>query len=719
MSTPFYIEKIEIEQFKKIQNLTFDLKKEPAIFFGGIGSGKTSICEFILFALYGEEAVFLPMRDSENFSGRLWILRGKEHLCLERSLIAGLETLSFTDENQNPVPFEASPGFTLTGMDREGFDLVAYFEQGHYGKPFSRPDRRFIRQISRTRQETDELYRDFDVLENDLHAFCNEEKTGKLDLIAANKEALTEKLRQKPLLEEEIRVSEEHLADISAKLEENDKRVVILKADLAAFTDDRKLFENKENALEMKNEILAKEKKLRILNFELSGKIGKLSQNELEEMKNLYNALSLSITELAEARNRLTMAEENLSYHQTLFTGKDNLADYEDASKKIKKNKNLHIGFQSFGILFIALGGICGFLLHYYELGWPIALAAMLSLALVGISFFCLSTIFSSAIRKIISEFERANLGDFEHAYGLLEAHAKSEEIYHEQATLARRDCEKKIAASEAAEDAIFKRISALGYTEDDGEILAICDEIIEANEGYFDLEAEIEAEKAEYERLIRANVEKDSSDLSSEFVALQKELDFLLRQNESLMRKRALLQKKLEELRAALPDEAQLQKEISVLSQTEKEMRNQFRALQIDFSLVESRKNEFEKGLKALLAERINEKLSFRLSEEERYLFDDEFELCYCGNGSVLRLANFGGGIAELGFLAFRLSLAELIWENPTTMIFDDPFAFFDAETAKSLSQVLQASSQQLIIATSSMKSVELLQDKAVLFTL
>ena len=50
------IEKIEIEQFKKIRNLTVSPEKGANIFFGSFRSGKTSLCEFIQFALYGADS---------------------------------------------------------------------------------------------------------------------------------------------------------------------------------------------------------------------------------------------------------------------------------------------------------------------------------------------------------------------------------------------------------------------------------------------------------------------------------------------------------------------------------------------------------------------------------------------------------------------------------------------------------------------------------------
>lgn len=719
MSVPFCIEKIEIRKFKKIENASFDLTPDANVFYGGLASGKTSVAEFLVFLFYGADAVFLPMRRSEDFDGTVTLICRGERYTLTRSLVGGRETVSFTGPSGEPVSCETTPGEYLTGMDKDTFDLAVFFEPGRSGAHLKGAGRSILERIAGTRPETGRLYSESTALEKELKQLCNEEKSGSLDRVKEKKDGLLRLIEQKPALEKELAECRETISRIETKIDENDKRVVILKADLAGFTDDQKLLENKENAQALKRDIQLKEKKLKLLNFDLNGKIGKLSRPQLEELKEQYNVLSLSISELSEARSHQTVAEEHLSYHRSLFSDAPAEDRFDEARKDLRINRTSAGVMRVIGIVMIAVGVLAGVLLAVFGQGFALALSAAVSLALVGVACFFLSRIFRASIRRILSEFSKDSIGDFEREFELLKAHAKVEEIYSDLARSARRECEEKAAQTAESENAISRSLATLGYTEEDGEILAICDDIIEANETYFDLEDDIETEKKEYDELLRADVSRDNTELSAEFVSLEKELDFLSRQNESLVRRRAALEKQGENILGLLRDEKETAAEIEALSREEEELQKRYRSLQIDRTLTESRKAEFEKALKVLLESRVNEKLAFRLAEGERYVLDENFELCYSENDRVLPFSGTGSGIEELGYLALRLSVAELLTGESDLFIFDDPFAFLDSQTAKDLAASLTRLHGQSLVTTSSEEVVHVLDGAARIFPL
>ena len=719
MNEPFIIEALFIKKFKKLTDRTFDLTKETNVFFGGIACGKTSVAEFVVFLLYGADSVFLPMRDSEDFSGSMRVKKGEKTYLLTRELTSGKETVSLTDENQNEAETDLTPGEFLTGLDRDSFDLLAFFEPGRSSGPLAGDGISLPKRLAALKPETEKLYRENESLEKQLQALRNEKKNGQLDLTEEKKAGYQNLLDQKPELEKQKKECEETIRKIESKLDENEKRIVILKADLAGFADDRIILENRENAQEMKKELAEKEKKLKLLNFELTGKIGKLSPAELNQLKDRYNTLSLAITELADARNRMTQTEENLSYHKSLFSGNEPLESYREAKKEIGQKLFLKRLLLVVGVVMLFSAAAAGVLLSVYGQGLALALTSAGSLTLVGVACYFLSTVFSSSVKKILAEYEKEDLPSFLHTCALMEAHKTCEELYRDEAKRAGEICEEKAVRAQQAENAISRTISALGYTEEDGEVLAICDEIIEANEEYFDLESEIKSGKEQYEALLRKNVDRETAEFSEGFVAMQKELDFLNRQNESLTRQRSALFEQIEKIRSLLPDEAAIQKEIALLSEKEEELQKRFRSLQIDRTLTATRIAEFEKALRLMLEKKINERLAFRLKGDDQYLFDDHFELCYSENGNLLHFSASAGGLGELGYLALRLSLADLLQPQNGLFIFDDPFALLDASTAADLSRAMLGLRGQTLITTSSNRVLETMGENARVFRL
>ena len=77
------------------------------------------------------------------------------------------------------------------------------------------------------------------------------------------------------------------------------------------------------------------------------------------------------------------------------------------------------------------------------------------------------------------------------------------------------------------------------------------------------------------------------------------------------------------------------------------------------------------------------------------------------------------GGMITEMGLLAFRLSLAELLGKNHLPMIFDDSFAMLSPDATLSLYEVLKETCSQFFIATSSAPLLESVKEGAAVFVL
>ena len=397
------IEKIEIEQFKKIRDLVVVPDNKGNLLFGTYRSGKTSLCEFIQFAMYGADSVSLARGNAEDAKGRIYFNSDQGPFVICRSVIGGNESVLFyTTDPSSPVETSLTPGEYLTELDQDSFDLVNYFRQTKFETPVVKPKFSLLNKIAALSPDTVHLYRDIFVQDKKRRLYRNEEKSGSLDLLLEKEAQLQQALKEHTDWKKEVQNCLTVLDEISEKIDENDRRCVLLKADMAGFEDDLRLSQNKENAEELRKRILAKEKKLHILSYEVTNKIGKLTEDELVAMKNDYNRLSLSITGLNEAHTALADAEENLTYHEGIFTGINSLEKLEHQNRKIHKNKVLRLLLCIFGILTIGGAACVALLLNHLNFDMITCIAAALAVTLCGVACLFSSTLFTSRIKQIL-----------------------------------------------------------------------------------------------------------------------------------------------------------------------------------------------------------------------------------------------------------------------------------------------------------------------------
>lgn len=713
----FLITKIEIQAFKKIRDLVVEPREGLNLFLGSFRCGKTSVCEFVQFMLYGAEAVSLARGGAEEATGKLSVLaEGKEFL-IQRSVIGGKESVSFLSlDSGKAVSTELTPGEFLTGLDRETFDQIHYFRQAQYDLPKVKPNFSILNRIASLSPDTENVYRDALSLEKKKRLYCNEEKSGTLDLLLAEEARIKKEIEELPEWEKKIAEDTASLSEINEKIDENDRRCVLIKADMAAFTDDLKLSRNKENAEELHREILAKEKELRIANYDVTNKIGKLTEEELNLLREDYNRLSLSVTRLNEARLALSSAEDNLHYHEKLFEGEATLSHLEEEMHRIKTKKLSRLLLRIFGILLFG-GAVALFtVLNFMEFDLLISLCSAGAMVLGGVAACALSTLFTSSIKAIARSNGSEDAAEFFALYEKVLAHSKTTDVYREKIHSAEIKCNQRSAEKDEAQAVIAEKVGKMGYGQIPGDVLAICDEIIEANDTVYDLEHEIFELKERYRKMLSEDVEKETLTVSTEFLNLQKELSFLSVQNESLYKKRALLSESIlqaKEKTAKSPEE--YERELSALCARLTKEKEDYAVLDLNETLSRARKEKFESDLKAALTLKINQMLGFFLGEGESLLFDEEFELCFCDQKSVLALGSAGGGgLLQMGVLAFRIALSQMLGSNSLPMIFDDSFSILSASDAARFCSNLSEICSQYFVATSSEELSVLCRDSA-----
>lgn len=716
------IEKIEITQFKKIRNLVVAPDDKGNLLFGTYRSGKTSLCEFIQFALYGADSVSLARGNAEDAEGRIFLNSEQGPFVVERSVIGGKEScLFYTDSPDSPVESALTPGEYLTELDQDSFLQVNYFRQTKYEAPAVRPKFSLLNKIAAFSDDTKNLYKDIFVQDKKRRLYRNEEKNGSLDLLLEKEAKLKQELEEHAEWEQEARNCIAVLSEINDKIDENDRRCVLLKADMAGFEDDLRLSQNKENAGDLHKKILAKEKKLHIASYEVANKFGKLSESELDGMKDDYNRLSLAITALNEAHTALTDAEENLVYHEGIFTGINALDELDANRKKIGKEKSCRLALCIFGIMMIAGAACVALLLNHLKFNVLTCSASAAAVALCGIACLFISTLFSSRIKGILEIYDAEDLSAFYEFYEKVEAHAKTTEVYRAEVESAKEDCQKKTLKKNGIYARLAAKAVALGFREESGDLLAFCEEVIEANDALFDLQSELKEDKALYLKMLTENVEREKLTVSPEFDALQKEYAFLSAQNDALYKKKALLSARLQEAKeksAKSPEE--IGRELDALSEKLNREKAEYDSVDLNFTLAQARMDKFEEDLKKILTEKINRRLAFLLREGESFVFDEDFELCFRDQRSVLPLISAGGGvITEMGVLSFRLALSEVLGSTRFPMIFDDSLAVLSPEQSKVFYDGLRTTCSQFFIISSSEELREICRETATIVEL
>ena len=711
------IEKIEIKQFKKIRDLVVTPDEKGNLLYGTFRSGKTSLCEFIQFALYGADSVSLARGNAEDAEGKIFLNSDQGPFVIERKLIGGKEScLFYTQDPASPVETSVAPGEYLTEMDHDSFVQVNYFRQTKYERPVVKPKFSLLNKIASFSPETEHLYRDIFVQDKKKRLYRNEEKNGSLDLLLEKEAKLKQELEERADWEREAQNCIAILDEIHEKIDENDRRCVLLKADMAGYEDDLRLSQNKENAEDLHKKILANEKKLHIAAFEVANKIGKLTEDELDEMKNDYNRLSLAITALNEAHATLTDAQENLLYHEGLFTGIHSMESLDAQKKKISSEKGRRLALCIFGILMIAGAACVALLLNHLNFDVLTCLASAIAVALCGTACLFISTIFSNRIKSILEIYDAEDLAAFYEIYEKVAAHSKTTEVYHDEVESATEDCKKKTREKNTIYARLSKKAVALGFCEGSGDLLAFCDEVIEANDALYDLQSDLEEDKALYHKMLTENVERETFTISPEFIALQKEHAFLSAQNDALYKKKALLSARLQEAKeksAKSPEE--LSHELEAISKKLADEKAEYDSIDLNYTLAKARMDKFEDDLKKILSEKINRRMATLLREGESFVFDEEFELCFCDQKSVLPLISAGGGvITEMGVLSFRLALSEVLGSIRFPMIFDDSLAALSSEQAKHFYDSLRETCSQFFLITSSEELCEICRETA-----
>ncbi len=713
------IKTLKLICFAGKKDLLFELDEKTNVFIGKNCCGKTTLCDFIRFIFYGTcgNNDLFPWDGTKTISGEMIISADGALYKIFRS-----ETLS-EDENDNrciitdpdgaPLGGGITPGEYFLNLDPFVYDRTVYFPQKQNNKIQADTDVNALDVWGEAFSGKQKLYSSRSNLEKEKALLMNESKTGELDILLNERLRSKESSKELDELQEEREAAEKTLEDINNKIASNNKRMVILKANMKNYTDDIKLTENRENAASLKSEITQNEKKIKLLSFKAQNTLPGMTREDIAALSDDYLEYSRLSAEASDAAAKLDTANENYAINSRLFS-EDTKDEIEDTCALLENKRKIKNLFTSFGTLFVLMG-IFVFCYLYFLSQRELLFSGLIAGAVLvfAVILFVCASIFRHSSEKLLSGMNLETQSEFDELYEQYMNFKASDSLYADALENARAEHlriagllgEKLLSMRNSLEGKRLqgedKRIPSF-FDCEDSEFLSRTDVIISKYNALFELEDAVIKQKADYKELLSRDVQRETLEISSEFAILEKELAFITKQNAALFAKQGETEAALERLKAILDkkdDTAKVAKktEADVISRLEK-----YRDLQISCDELDKAIEELEDRVLQPISARVNALMSFALKAGESFVLGENFEFKYKRGSQTMPFSRAGGGLSELALIALRIAFSEQLTKGKVPMVFDESFMYIDKESARSVCRLIEADGRQIIFCSS-----------------
>jgi len=702
----FIITKLNIGRFMGLSETSVSFDEYTNVISGGNRQGKTTVCEFIRFMLYGSngrsENIF-PWDKEERVWGQMELILDGENYVLNREHSRAFSKCSLIKLDTGTLIECDDVGKYITGLNSFLYDHTIYFPQTERGisDVFSPEE---LDHIAEAFSAKSGIYCDKAMLFEQSEKLMNSSKTGEIDLLLEKRKEYESVLEKVKETNEKISALEESISAANEKMAENNKRMVILKADMKNYSDDIRLVENLENAGSLKNEILSNEKKCKYLIFEFK-KIGAFpKESVLNSLKSDYSSYSKTEADINDAENKLFLAKENLKMHNDIFKeeehSEDNLKDTKD---KLINKKGLSVIFFIFSLLFAAVGVFAFVWLYTQKSDLTISLLVGISILVFASILGIASSMFKTSYKSILHEMNVLGMEEFEELYETFLSNKNTAAAYENESAKLTKLCEEKKQQIQNIISNIEKTLSSLGIeTNEEVPITSVCESVISKLDDIYGLNEKIKHQKLQYNSLLSKNVEKETLQISDEFKALEKELSFISRQNESLFEKKTQNEKELNELKANLSVSSKLMEEVSQNEQKTLSLLEKYRIIRTEYENILKETERFENEIKSPVCNFINSALSHLLKPGESFVLNENFELMFKRLNITLPVSEMGGGLSRLAKILMKLAFTNLLTKRRIPLIFDESFVYIEKENIEILYRTFLQNTTQIIICSS-----------------
>ncbi|HCG34785.1 MAG TPA: hypothetical protein DER23_00430 [Clostridiales bacterium] len=709
----FSILQLRIHRFAGIENVTVTFRDNTVnIIYGENRSGKTSVCEFIRFMLYGlcAPATMLPWEGDGCIGGEMDLRWGEKKYLLIRSYDNGEETLSFTDvQTKEAIPLTTSPGELLTGLTDWMYIRTLYFAQKQTDNIQKNLHYEALDRLTAPLTGEAALYSRYAKLAEKQESLMNGDKSGSIDLLLEKKHAFESQRDALKAGQEEMKEINGQIAVISARVEENNPKVVLLKANMKNLSDEMKGLQHTEQFASLHASLAGDELKYQRMLAACQINHFFPPREETEELKEDYKTYTAATDQLNLEKERLVQAKNNLDIHNALNeSGEDNIEqlskNYHRASARSRVCAYVSLFlFVMAGACALGFGTLYNVLFHKedrYYVGFWLAGCLIIGAFILLTRFF----IRLSQMRMYLEEAGADTPGELQILRTRKNARKQSAVLYANE--LNKQENVTRIAQKKCNEafNALRSRLAfAGGEAASQDSVLYTARSILENAPPLFALEDRIKEQKGQYKNIMEGNAGKDFLTMQNEYVRMEEELHEINEKNLLLMEEKNALTALLEEKKRSNPSEEILTRDMQAQEKELLDLLELYRAIQLEAENQKRKINGFEEEFKLPLCSFINSFLTFTIRKDESFLLGKHFELLYKWGSTVAPVYTAGGGLSELAIIALRLAYIEQLQGNRAPLIFDEAFAYVDRQSLGHLYAALTNREHRQILLFSS----------------
>lgn len=674
------INKLELTHFGKFKDTVIDLDGGKNIFSHHNEWGKSTVCDFIIYALYGFKKTtkksvlladnflkkYLPWGDDSYIQGALELtVNGKKYRIERKTLASGRMSLNVFDAGGGVVDV-TEPGEQFFGVDAATFMRTFLVRQ------------------------TDIAFEGTDAIETALKNLVTtgDEQTS----FDSALKAITDKksnYQHGDMRRGRVFDIPKLITDNKLKLSKLDNDSVALEASLRSldtYNEQLKISENKLKELEAKKPVAEGNDALLVVeraNNILSG---------IEQYKKRQASADIVITE-AEAK----AVTESFNKLEVLRAAKQSASERNDsATKELENAKSGNIGIEYVGE---NLQMITEHLVKKPMVNIPVivigigitALAVLLPyFAILGAALILLGVIIKVKPKPILNKTNEQLKADLERYY----------EVQNQitQASAKQSVAKQELDTASARLDDILPAIELIkgryGIETIDGlsSLLAQSKNADMIGEQTKRLEAELEQLLMGKELEYYQNLSKNADDSGIGQKQLNEQIVAVSEQKNSAVMKIASLESARVEKERIEQSAAALRANITALESELKDALYQNRVLEVARDTLKEAYDKINSNYSPIISQKIAPYLdTLTGSKYSEILIDREFNIRVKYKGEYKELGYFSRGTADSVYFAVRVAMAEILeGENALPLILDDPFWSLDGERKENADKLL-----------------------------
>ena len=721
-----------VDSFGKLKNKTIEFSDGINVVKGANESGKSSIARCIRFLLYGftsrntdisknDKKKYLPW-DGSACKGSMEVVTENGTYTVRREQ-ASRASHSVTDSDGIPVFKGENAGEALLGVNEDTYDKTALISAGDVyfddAVSLSSAIKNMVFSADSS-VDSESALKKLEALKKSI--LGKTERSGRLHEARLEMAELTARKNELAEAHKELLVSEAMLEKIKANIARNNAAIDTLEKErhnISAYEAGLKV--------EKINEL---EKQAKASRDRFTEKSTEMTVDGFLPDRGFLSELNEGVLKLKEKENELEQAKKEYSHSEELlsqsYSNKKQLEfnnalrnigkDPQSVKKDVDSLKNSMSSKKKLAVVFTIL-----------IITLPIAIFFWLGYSKIKKQLINLCVQLGC---KDLSELDRMLSGS-ESASELI----KSAKIRLEQAKLA---VDKSYEARGEAANEICSMLEKCGICHsftDTSELINAAKEHIKRLslnvESLEALEMKMNIDKASFESFMSTVGDFDSlkalAESFDESIPLReaaknaKELDFYTRATEGLLVQEREYEKKAAVIASNIDKPDELAAKITALENEIDELEKKHLALIMATEAIENAHESMRGNVSPILTAKASELFSRMTEGKYKGLYvDNELKLSFLEEGSSeYRSVDYlSSGASDAAYLALRITLAEYLYEEKPTLIFDDAFARLDDNRLSKVCELLAAiaSEYQIIVFTCHDREEAMLKNSGIL---